>query len=491
MARTPEHRLSSQLPLAAALAALLAAALLAAAALPWNDRAFADGAQGDPGQAQQEAVSYTVSFDANPPTGCSSTPVNNLQDMTLSYGQTGTAPNVEKDKLVLKGYALTGWNTKADGTGMTIKAGSSFENLTSDAGGKVTLYAQWRPWSYEITLEGTRERSSSSEKIKAIYDQPQTLKSITKLHYESDLPHMKFLGWKNDATVGGNFYPDEANVVNLCSTNETGMPTGYTLEATWGDAGKVFVVARNIDEDGNATPLTQEEMKKLSLFNGTSNFELEKEDEGIYFACVQPGKYELHCDGKPAGLGAKTVTEDGLTVFTLYYGTIKTKSGEGLTTEISLDGNEWKNELKIAYDPADRLENRTKIRLRSTATNDNYKFQSYAGIGMPPNFKSVYEPEQTLTINGSTTIESRSAPKSYTVKFDANAADATGSMKQETFEFGEKKKLSPNAFQRLGHSFAGWNTAADGTGDAYGDGTEVKSHRRRRSDHDPVRAVEG
>lgn len=400
--------------------------------------------------------------------------MNNLQDVTLLYDQTGTAPGVEEGKLVLKGYLLESWNTAADGTGKRIEPGGELKNLTAEDGGKVTLYAQWRAWAYEIELKGLRDSSPSKTPIIATYDKLMTLESFKSLGYEAGAPHLRFLGWKN-ITVGNGLYPDQANVVNLCSTDETGKPTGYTLEATWGEPVGVYVVAMNTDENGIVTPLSQEETEKLSLFDGTNNFELTRENEGICFAYVQPGEYELYYDDKPTGLGKKTATEDSLTVFTLHYGTIKTKSGEGLTTEISLDGNEWKNELKIAYDPADQSESRTKIYLRSTVTNDNYKFQSYAGIGVPPNFESMYEPEQTLTINGSTTIESHSVLKSYAVKFDANAADATGNMRQETFEFGEEKKLSPNAFQRLGYSFASWNTAADGTGTAYEDGAQAKN----------------
>ncbi len=53
----------------------------------------------------------------------------------------------------------------------------------------------------------------------------------------------------------------------------------------------------------------------------------------------------------------------------------------------------------------------------------------------------------------------------YTVTFDANGGE--GTMEPQTFASGVDQQLSPNAFNRNGYVFKGWNTAADGTGVAY------------------------
>ena len=63
----------------------------------------------------------------------------------------------------------------------------------------------------------------------------------------------------------------------------------------------------------------------------------------------------------------------------------------------------------------------------------------------------------------------------YTVKFDANATDATGSMDDLAMVGGVAKKLTPNAFERKGYGFLGWNTAADGSGTSYTDQQQVKN----------------
>lgn len=61
----------------------------------------------------------------------------------------------------------------------------------------------------------------------------------------------------------------------------------------------------------------------------------------------------------------------------------------------------------------------------------------------------------------------------YKVKFNANGGK--GGMADEVFHYTEKKALTEGAFTREGYVFAGWNTAADGSGKAYADGQAVKS----------------
>ena len=61
----------------------------------------------------------------------------------------------------------------------------------------------------------------------------------------------------------------------------------------------------------------------------------------------------------------------------------------------------------------------------------------------------------------------------YTISYNANASDATGTMADQTLTAGSGT-LTANAFTRSGYTFAGWNTAADGTGAAASDRANVK-----------------
>ena len=54
------------------------------------------------------------------------------------------------------------------------------------------------------------------------------------------------------------------------------------------------------------------------------------------------------------------------------------------------------------------------------------------------------------------TLEATWTAGTYSVRFDANASDATGTMDDQAFAYGETKKLSANQFTRTGYGFSGW-----------------------------------
>ncbi|MFQ6729559.1 MAG: InlB B-repeat-containing protein, partial [Alphaproteobacteria bacterium] len=61
----------------------------------------------------------------------------------------------------------------------------------------------------------------------------------------------------------------------------------------------------------------------------------------------------------------------------------------------------------------------------------------------------------------------------YSVKYNANGGSGTMSNSSHTYDTA--KALTANTFTRAGYTFAGWNTAADGSGTSYSDGASVKN----------------
>ena len=59
----------------------------------------------------------------------------------------------------------------------------------------------------------------------------------------------------------------------------------------------------------------------------------------------------------------------------------------------------------------------------------------------------------------------------YTVAFDANGG--SGTMASQAFTYDAAQALAAASFTRAGHTFAGWKTAADGSGTSFADGTSV------------------
>lgn len=60
----------------------------------------------------------------------------------------------------------------------------------------------------------------------------------------------------------------------------------------------------------------------------------------------------------------------------------------------------------------------------------------------------------------------------YTVEFNANASEATGTMNNQEFTYDSEQVLAPNAFERNGYTFMGWK---DNSGKLYSDEDIVKN----------------
>ena len=78
---------------------------------------------------------------------------------------------------------------------------------------------------------------------------------------------------------------------------------------------------------------------------------------------------------------------------------------------------------------------------------------------------TAYPDTASYPFSASVTLYAQWTALTYTVTFDANGG--TGTMAPETGS--APAALTANAFTRTGYSFAGWNTAADGSGTAYPD----------------------
>ena len=80
-----------------------------------------------------KANEYVVKFDANGGTGT-------MSDQSFTYD---ASQNLTNNSFTRSGYTFSGWNTAADGSGTSYTNGASVKNLTTEADGTVTLYAQW------------------------------------------------------------------------------------------------------------------------------------------------------------------------------------------------------------------------------------------------------------------------------------------------------------------------------------------------------------
>ena len=99
--------------------------------------------------AQWDPYKYTVSFNANQPDGAPDPVAGEMNPQNFTYD---VEQQLSKNKFTLKGYDFAGWNTRADGKGTPYTDEQSVKNLTAEDSGNVTLYGQWDPINYTITI---------------------------------------------------------------------------------------------------------------------------------------------------------------------------------------------------------------------------------------------------------------------------------------------------------------------------------------------------
>ena len=211
---------------------------------------------------------------------------------TCKYDKKYTA---QKNKFQRTNYTFAGWNTKKDGTGIAVKDGTKFKNLTPQNNKTVTLYAQWEKIRYTITyvLDGgvmTEENPSSYDAETETF----VLKEPVKTGYT-------FLGWYM-----------EPSFVNKVTQITKGTKENYTLYAKWD------VLRYTIVFDGNGATSGKVDALQNCVYNSTYSLpDNHFERDGYIFL-----GWNTAADGSgtfyQAGAIVKNLAETGGATVTLY-----------------------------------------------------------------------------------------------------------------------------------------------------------------------------
>ena len=173
---------------------------------------------------------YTVRFSGN------NADSGSMTDQSITYG---SGSILRANTFQKKGYTFKNWNTKADGSGISLVNKADGSKLTQTAGAVVTLYAQWTKTKYSISYNlnnGTNSKDNpSSYDIKT---NTITLKDASRKGYT-------FNGWYTDK-----------NYKKRITQIKKGSTGNITLYAKW------TVNSYTIIFDGNGS--TSGSMKKLS-----------------------------------------------------------------------------------------------------------------------------------------------------------------------------------------------------------------------------------
>lgn len=176
--------------------------------------------------AHWEPKKYVISYKGNKPTQAthnvtgSTAPTNHVYD---SYG------NLAENGFKLPGWKFVNWNTKADGSGKSYKAGGRVINVIDGTDG--VLYAQWTPDTYTIKFNKNKPSNATHEVTGTMADQVVKYDTKTKLNKsEYKLHGWIFNGWNTKADGTGTHYSDKGEIYNLNNFNDS---NSVTLYAQW------------------------------------------------------------------------------------------------------------------------------------------------------------------------------------------------------------------------------------------------------------------
>lgn len=288
--------------------------------------------------AQWEANTYTIKYDGNGNTSGSTETSTHIYD---------TSQNLTANGFAKTGYEFNGWNTKADGTGTAYSNKQLIKNLTSNNNETITLYAQWKASTYNISynlnngtagsnaptsanIDTTIEISNPTRTYTITYNQNSTAATRSKT---SEKVTYTFKGWtaSNLNTSTAKYGTSSDSVTTSWNSSSTKVTATYfknlalstntvTLTANWASNSTTLATVTktgytctwNTNSDGSGTSYTSGN----SGYTPTSNI--------VLYAICTANTYTIKYDGN-GNTGGSTASS------THTYGVSSTLTTNGFT----------------------------------------------------------------------------------------------------------------------------------------------------------------
>ncbi len=371
---------------------------------------------------------YTVTFDNNSGSG-------------VMANQVTSAPAALTSNTFTKlGYHFIGWNTVANGSGTAYADGATY-SFAAD----ITMYAQWE-LDNEATNFEPRNYDCGQFELKFM-DNSGTL---TQAAAESYLTCSS-----NGGSFVRDFYPGmvEPGMFSFFEVHMRDLIPGYTYTFTFAQPGypvKTFsftygtVTGSNEVCIGASTPFN---------WDGSTNNASPWYSSNPSVATVNP------VTGVVTGVSAG--------VATIYYNTFWGGFDDGYPCNKTIIVNALPS-VGASVSPSSTVAYGTPVTLNGTgATSYSWSGGVTDGIAFSPASTATYTVTGTDG-NGcsNTATQTVNVYYNYTVTFDNNSG--SGVMANQVAS--APTALTTNTFTKANYSFAGWNTAANGSGTDYADG---------------------
>ncbi|SFE68557.1 Listeria/Bacterioides repeat-containing protein [Paenibacillus algorifonticola] len=389
---------------------------------------------------------YTVAYNGNGSTG-------GTVSVDSSAYENGTAVTVSaKGSLVRTGYTFTGWNTAANGSGTSYAAGAT---LTM-GGANVTLYAQWTLTpTYTVTYNGNGSTGGAVPTDGGAYESGATTTvrantgSLVRTGYT-------FAGWNTAANGSGTNYAAGATLT-MGAANVT-LYARWTLNPTYtvtyngnGSTGGAVPTDGGAYESGATTTVRANTGSLVRTGYTFAGWNTAANGSGTSYAA-----------GATLTMGAANVTLYARWTLTPTY--TVTYNGNGTTGgTVPVDSSAYENGTAVT------------VLGKGTLVRTSYTFAGWntAANGSGTN----YAAGATLTMGAAnvTLYAQWTLTPTYTVTYNGNSSTGgTVPVDSSTYENGTAVTvLGKGTLVRTSYTFAGWNTAANGSGTNYAAGATL------------------
>lgn len=416
---------------------------------------------------------YEMGFDPNRPRSASTQISGATPAEVHEYDKRITIPECGYQ---LPGYSFRGWTLTADPgeDDPVYRPGDQAEGTALDPArsGSVTLYAQWEPLHYDITLD-PGESGQEPFKVDAAFDESIILPGGDRLQQYSG--HL-FCGWTGAGF--GSFYEGGSSVCNLCELNETGVPAGRRLTAAWIGEGCIAITVTK-----DQSPVTGLEKRILFMGEGSeyglplvfdggsyvfdpSAHEDRGIPSGIYSVIIKDWDYPI-----PKGSSFTYNQADPASVSLNYYTVQTDRENENVSgVGVRYGDTERTTQIVVPGDTALSLSAEIKQGYHFTGyTVHPAVLDDHTAGGVTPIWES--DPtvkDQKIIVKGPVRLTAHADPNEYSVHFDAGGG--SGKMGDQPMVYDVPRRLEVSKFTREGYLFRGWNTSKDpAAGTGFGD----------------------
>ena len=374
--------------------------------------------------AQWTGRGYAITYDGNGSTGGSAPTAGNFVTGSPAY-------SVALNTFAKTGHVFTGWYTTEAGTGGTAFAPGAGYSSTAD----VILYAQWTPASYTVTYNGNGA-NNGTEPTKA--SESWTYSSTTPLTLSTQGTLAKtgftFNGWATtaDATVG---------ITSATPTVDT------TYFAVWTPTPFTVTYAPGTGASGSITSPGDKTLGQTFTLDSGSTLTPPATANNVSYS------FGFWSDGTKTFKGGATyvmpasnviLTANWIAIYNVTY-----NPNGGTTTNTSV-----------------QLADTNPLTIGSAATRTGYTFVKWQDQS-----NDLWNPGETTTVTATRYIFSAQwSANTNSITYNGNSntggsVPAPGSYVTDGAPYAVLGNTG--SLVRAGYTFAGWNTAADGTGTNY------------------------